>query len=122
LPVITEHFRLSDGPRDDPGAVVAVTGRQDYEDAAARILRRAEDLGQLLATWQVRPRTGPDAHARRCANDAVDAVDAMLADLNCIRQHVSRQDPGLGGLAFVWPDQLSVAPGSVQVSSSRVRA
>ena len=37
------------------------------------------------------------------------------------RLHVPRLDPGLG-LAFVWPGQLGVAPGSVQASSSRVRA
>jgi hypothetical protein len=39
------------------------------------------------------------------------------------RSPITRTSAGPGlGLAFVWPDQLSVAPGSVQDSRSRVRA
>jgi hypothetical protein len=30
-------------------------------------------------------RSEPDAHARRCASDAVDAIDAMLRDLHQVR-------------------------------------
>jgi hypothetical protein len=43
-------------------------------------------LSTWLAIWGAR--NEPDAHARRCANDAVDAVDAMLRDLHTIRQQL----------------------------------
>jgi hypothetical protein len=39
-----------------------------------------------LAIWE--RRREPDAHARRCANDAVDAIDAMLRDLHTLRQQL----------------------------------
>ena len=39
-----------------------------------------------LAVWQARRE--PDAHARRCASDAVDAIDPAIAELHdvCARQ------------------------------------
>ena len=42
-----------------------------------------DDLGAWLAIWE--GRTEPDAHARRCANDAMDAIDAALLELHGIR-------------------------------------
>jgi hypothetical protein len=36
-----------------------------------------------LAVWE--GRAEPDAHARRCASDAVDAVDAALGELYRVR-------------------------------------
>jgi len=36
-----------------------------------------------LAIWEARRE--PDAHARRCASDAVDAIDSMPRDLHAIR-------------------------------------
>ena len=39
-----------------------------------------------LAVWEAR--TEPDAHARRCAADAVDAIDAALRDLHSVRQQL----------------------------------
>jgi hypothetical protein len=38
-----------------------------------------------LAIWQARDDSRPDAHARRCGSDAVDAIDAALAGLHAIR-------------------------------------
>jgi hypothetical protein len=42
-----------------------------------------DNLGPWLAIWSAR--TEPDAHARRCANDAMDAIDGALAALHRIR-------------------------------------
>jgi len=36
-----------------------------------------------LGIWE--HRSEPDAHARRCANDAMDAIDAAIRDLHTIR-------------------------------------
>ena len=33
-------------------------------------------------------RTEPDADARRCASDAMDSIDSMLAELHRIRQRL----------------------------------
>ena len=44
---------------------------------------RAAALGAALARWERRDE--PDAAVRRAANDAVDVVDAMLAELHAVR-------------------------------------
>ena len=52
----------------------------DPWDAALSAIRSAvDDLGAWLAIWSARHE--PDAHARRCASDAVGAIDAALT--NC---------------------------------------
>lgn len=59
-------------------------GRPDSWDAALSAIRSSvDDLGAWLAIWQAR--SEPDAHARRCASDAVDAVDTALTELHGIR-------------------------------------
>jgi hypothetical protein len=56
----------------------------DPFDADLSALRTAVDnLGPWLAIWEAR--TEPDARARRCASDAIDAIDAGLAALHSIR-------------------------------------
>ena len=58
--------------------------RPDPWDAALSVIRSAvDDLGAWLAVWSARRE--PDAHARRCAGDAVNAVDAALLELHGIR-------------------------------------
>ncbi len=53
-------------------------------DAPLFVIReRIEDLGVWLAVWEHRQE--PDAFARRCASDAVDAIDAMLRNLYLVR-------------------------------------
>ena len=47
-----------------------------------------DDLGVRIAIWE--GRTEPDAPARRCANDAMDAIDASLAAHYHIRSPVAR--------------------------------
>jgi hypothetical protein len=57
-----------------------------YDDALSAIRSHADDLGAWLGIWENRKE--PDAHARRCASDAVDAIDAALRDLHRIRQQL----------------------------------
>jgi hypothetical protein len=56
-----------------------------HDDAASAILGRAEALGTWLAIWGLRDDARHAAHSRRCANDAMDAIDAMLRDLHEVR-------------------------------------
>lgn len=42
-----------------------------------------------LALWS--HRTEPDAFARRCASDAVDAIDTMLRNLYLLRGQLTRE-------------------------------
>ena len=54
-----------------------------WDPAVSAVRSRVDDLGAWLAIWSAR--TEPDAHARRCASSAVDAIDATLAGLHGIR-------------------------------------
>ena len=61
--------------------------RPDAYDGPLSALRgHVDDLGPWLAIWE--GRREPDAHARRCASDAVDAIDAALRGLHEIRQRL----------------------------------
>ncbi len=65
----------------------------DYDAPLSALLEHAENLGAWLGIWE--NRREPDAFARRCASDAVDAIDAMLRDLYLIRGRLTaeiRQD------------------------------
>jgi hypothetical protein len=53
------------------------------DEALSSLRNRVDDLGVRLAIWS--HRTEPDAHSRRCASDAVDAIDALLTGLHAIR-------------------------------------
>ena len=67
-----------------PSGRTAVVAPRDPWDAALSAVRSsADDLGAWLAIWSARRE--PDAHARRCASDAVDAIDAALIELHGIR-------------------------------------
>jgi hypothetical protein len=57
--------------------------RDAYDAPLSALREHTEDLAHWLFIWT--HRTEPDAHARRCASDAVDAIDAMLRDLHQIR-------------------------------------
>ena len=58
--------------------------RPDPFDADLSALHNHVDgIGPWIGIWQARRE--PDAHARRCANDAIDAIDAALAALHRIR-------------------------------------
>jgi len=68
-----------------------------YDDALSAIRSHAEDLVVWLAIWSARRE--PNAHAPRCASDAVNAIDAMLRDLYLVRgqltSEIRRADDGL---------------------------
>ncbi len=61
-----------------------VTTSQDaYDDALSALRNHVDELGTWLGIWV--NRAEPGAHACRCANDAVDAIDAMLTNLYLVR-------------------------------------
>lgn len=60
--------------------------RQPWDGPLSAIRNRVEDVATWLAIWE--RRREPDARARRHANDAVDAIDAMLGDLHAVRQQL----------------------------------
>ena len=58
-----------------------------YDAPLSDLREQAENIGVWLAIWE--GWAEPDAHARRCASDAVDAIDAMLRDLYQIRERLT---------------------------------
>jgi hypothetical protein len=60
-------------------------GDRGYDDALSSIRNGAEDLAVALAIWEARDDPRADAHARRAASGAVDAIDAILRVLHAIR-------------------------------------
>ena len=66
----------------DSTAVVPVTA-SSYDVPLSVIREHVEDLATWLAVWEAR--NEPDGPARRCANDAIDAIDAALRELHAIR-------------------------------------
>jgi hypothetical protein len=73
-------------PRTSPARTpwTVITMPPDPFDAALSALHtHVDNLGPWLAIWAAR--TEPDAHARRCANGAMDAIDGALAALHRIR-------------------------------------
>lgn len=57
-----------------------------YDAPLSALRNRVDDLGIWLAIWEAR--SEPDAQARRCASDAVDAINATLRDLYTVRQQL----------------------------------
>lgn len=54
-----------------------------YDKPLSEIREHVEDLAVALAIWENRKE--PDAQARRCVSDAVDAIDSMLCTLYGVR-------------------------------------
>jgi len=52
-----------------------------YDDALSVLRSHVDNLGAWLAIWGARQEGRPDAHARRCASDAIDAA---IRDLHVI--------------------------------------
>jgi hypothetical protein len=63
-----------------------------------------DNLGPRLAIWQARRE--PDAHARRCASDAIDAIDNGLAALHRIRAELVTETRQADDQAAARADQL----------------
>jgi hypothetical protein len=58
-------------------------GPDPYDADLSAAREAVDDLGVGLVVWSYRHE--PDAHARRAASDAVDAIDAAIAALHRIR-------------------------------------
>jgi hypothetical protein len=58
-------------------------GGRDLDADLSVIRDSAESIPVWLAIWQARAE--PDAHARRCASDAISAADQALASLHRVR-------------------------------------
>jgi hypothetical protein len=54
-----------------------------FDAALSALHSRVDNIGPWIGIWEARRE--PDAHARRCANDAIDAIDGALAALHRIR-------------------------------------
>jgi hypothetical protein len=77
----------------------------DRRDADVTVIRTAvDDIGVGLAIWE--HRTEPDAHARRCAADAVGAIDAALAGLYSIRARLVGETRAADDATAVRVDEL----------------
>ena len=60
-------------------------------DATGRIDGHLGVLGVALAQWMARDDTRPQPEVRRAANTAMDAIDAMLAELHQLRSQLLGQ-------------------------------
>ena len=52
-------------------------------------------LGVALAQWAARDDTRAEPEVRRAANTAMDAIDAMIAELHSAARPADRRDPRL---------------------------
>jgi hypothetical protein len=75
-----------------------------YDAPLSAFRNGIDDLGVWLAIWEVRQE--PDAYARRCASDAVNAIDAMLADLHQIRARLVSEIRASDDASAARADQL----------------
>src|ERR1035441_8649517 len=69
-----------------------MTSTDTYDGALSALRNNVDGIAVALAIWE--HRSEPDAHARRCVNDAMDAVDAMLAGLHGNPGAARHRDPG----------------------------
>ena len=60
-----------------------------YDNPLSALRDAVEGLAVALAIWEARRE--PDAHARRCASDAVDAIDAALRNLYMVRGRLTSE-------------------------------
>ena len=58
-----------------------------FDAPLAALREHVEGLSAWLAVWEHRHE--PDADARRCAGDAVDAIDSALRSLHAIRARLT---------------------------------
>jgi hypothetical protein len=60
-----------------------------YDTELSQLRNNVENLATWLAIWEARKE--PDAFARRCVSDAVDAIDAALRDLYQVRGRLTSE-------------------------------
>jgi len=79
--------------------------RPDPFDADLSALHNhVDNLGPWIGIWEARRE--PDAHARRCASDAIDAADAAIAALHRIRGELVGQVRAADDAAAARADEL----------------
>ena len=77
-----------------------------YDDAPSALRGRVDDVGAWLAIWSARDDSRPQPHARRCASDAVDAIDAALRGLHAIRSRLTGEIRSADDASAVRADEL----------------
>ncbi len=75
-----------------------------YDSPLSALRDHVENLATLLAVWE--NRAEPDARARRCASDAIDAIDAALRDLHSVRQQLISETRQAGDATAARTDAL----------------
>ena len=60
-----------------------------YDGPLSALRDAVENLAVWVGIWESRKE--PDAHARRCAGDAVDAIDSALQGLLSVRQRLTAE-------------------------------
>jgi hypothetical protein len=75
-----------------------------YDAPLSAVRSHVENLAAWLAIWEARRE--PDAHARRCTSDAVDAIDAMMRDLHAIRARLAAEIRESDGASAARVDEL----------------
>jgi hypothetical protein len=56
-----------------------------YDQALSAVRANVDDLALYLAVWSSRADVCLEPHARRCASDAVNAIDTIITELHGIR-------------------------------------
>ena len=76
-------------------------------DAALSAVRsHVEDLAVWLAIWETRDDARPQPEVRRHANDAMDAIDAMLRELHGLRSQLVTEIRAADDTAAARVDEL----------------
>jgi len=70
-------------------------------DVGARLQEPLDDLARSLHLWYGRDESRPQAHVRRAANKAVDAMDGMLRELYLMRARLVSEVREFDDLAMV---------------------
>jgi hypothetical protein len=86
--------------------------------AAGAIRGHVGDLAAALPLWDARDDTRPDAHARRAASGAVDAIDAALAGLHAIRARLITEIHASDDATAIRADALLARTDDATTSSS----
>ena len=75
------------GSQELARTVVTMTISPDAYDAPLSALRNhVEDIATWLAIWSAGQESDP--HARRCTNDAIDAIDGAIRELHQVRSRL----------------------------------
>jgi len=83
-----------------------MTTNPTYNLALQAIGANLDDLALWLAVWAARDDARIEPHARRCASDAVNAIDTMIAELHGIRGHLITETAAADKAALAHADAL----------------